>query len=156
MGDLEMAGQKLKAQPRFTYIACDASFDQRTRHAAVAACLPGRPLGAKIIECCDANAAELAAIRLAMDRAATERIRIAEFRCDSSGVVNAIDCGANFPGVMEISKRLAHPPLDGLWRVELVHRSHVNAAHRLAALVWKAWVDGRESIDVVDPVGAAA
>jgi hypothetical protein len=29
---------------------------------------------------------------------------------------------------------------------KLIHRSNVNAAHRLAAIVWKAWTDGRGSI----------
>jgi ribonuclease HI len=132
------------SEPYFTHVACDASWDPGTGLAAVAACAPGRPLAGRIVPAEKASDAECLALLAAMDVCAGEQMRCVEFRCDAKGVVDAIH-GSRDAGelLIQIRRRLQIPPCSGVWRVQWVHRSNTQSAHRLADLLWKAFNAGR-------------
>lgn len=135
-----------EAKPHFTYIACDASWDPESKLAAVAACAPGRPLAGRVVPAECSSDAELQAILAAMDACAGERMRCVEFRCDAAGVVNAINGSRAAKGfALQVRRRLQIPPRNGVWKVQCVHRSDVQSAHRLAELIWNAFGAGRMS-----------
>lgn len=134
------------AEPRFTYVSCDASFDPETGYAAVAACMPGRPLIASVVPCADPCEAERRAILAAMDAAGSQQMRCVEFRCDAEGAVYKIQTHRDpDPLTRSIQRRLQTPPREGRWQVTLVHRSNVQPAHELARFVLNAFRTGRES-----------
>lgn len=136
----------MKKPPRFTFVSSDASWDPVTGYAAIAACAPGRPLAGQIVKAKNSNEAESRAILMAITAATAAQMRVVEFRSDAEGAVSRIHNGrVDDPLSQKIRERLAEPPRNGLYQLGCVNRSAVQPAHLLAALLWKAFVSGREA-----------
>lgn len=138
--------------PHPKYIQCDASFDEKLQLAAIAACLPGRPMFAEIVSVESINEGELAAILKASQIAFRERLRLVEFRCDNEGVVNKLTNGkkSGHEKVLEVRSYLKSPPKGGLWTIQHVGRTETKAADKLCRVAWKCWRQGRVA---AQPVG---